>query len=99
MITCSEYLDEDMRSILLRRLEALQSELHKMMSSLDRFWGFLGDAGVALGKFGEDARPLFERVRELLEAVWRTQARAEELPTDSPLPEITDIGSAGETER
>jgi hypothetical protein len=40
MITCSEYLDEDMRSRLLHRLEALQSELHKRMSAWIAFGGF-----------------------------------------------------------
>ena len=69
-------------------LEKLQSELHKKMSNLDRFWGFWGEAGVMLGKFGEDAKPIFDRIREIVEIAWRTQSAAEELRTGLPLPMI-----------
>jgi hypothetical protein len=88
LISKSKYMDDEFRSRLLKRLEKLQAEFHKRMSTLDRFWGLVGDAGVAVGKFGDDAKPFFDRARELLETVWRTQARAEELPTNSPLPEL-----------
>ena len=79
-------LDPDHKRRLLKRLEYLQSELHKRVSDLDRFWGMIGDAGVILGKLGNDAKPIVDRVREISEIVWRTQARAEELPSDSPSP-------------
>jgi hypothetical protein len=71
---------------LLGRLEKLQVEMHKRVGDLDKFWGLVGDAGVALGKFGTDAEPIFDRVREITGIVWRTQARAEELPSDAPQP-------------
>ena len=61
----------------------MQQELHKCMSDLDRFWGLVGDAGVVLGKFGTDAKALVDRIREIAGIVWRTQAFAEELPTDT----------------
>jgi hypothetical protein len=88
LISKSKYMDDEFRLRLLKRLEKLQAEFHKRISDLDRFWGLLGDADVAVGKFGNDAKPFFDRVRELLETVWRTQARSEELPTNSPLPEV-----------
>ena len=73
---------------LTKRLERLQSELHKRVSDLDRFWGLVGDAGVVLGKLGKDARPIVERTRELAEIVWKTQVRSEELPSDLENPMI-----------
>ncbi|MGS2717940.1 hypothetical protein ACVBE9_07200 [Eionea flava] len=81
-------LDNAHKQRLLRRLENLQSELHKRVSDLDRFWGLVGDAGVVLGKLGKDAKPIVDRVREIAEIAWKTQARAEELPSDSPNPMI-----------
>lgn len=84
-----DFEDEHKRR-LLSRLEKLQSELHKKMSDLDKFWGLIGDAGVAVGKFGNDVKPIVERIKEITEIVWRTQARAEELPSDSPLPKLED---------
>ena len=76
-------LEEEHRQRLLKRLERLQGELHKKVSDLDRFWGLVGDAGVVLGKLGEGAKPIVDRIREISEIVWRTQARREELSSDS----------------
>jgi hypothetical protein len=80
--------EDEHKRLLLSRLEKLQSELHKKMSDLDKFWGLIGDAGVAVGKFGNDVKPIVDRIKEITEIVWRTQARAEELPSDSPCPSL-----------
>ena len=87
----SEYkgFEENHRQRLLRRLEKLQSELHKRVSDLDRFWGLVGDAGVVLGKFGDDAKPFVDIVREIADIIWRTQSRAEELPSGTKPPLLT----------
>ncbi|MCX7016950.1 MAG: hypothetical protein NTW86_31055 [Candidatus Sumerlaeota bacterium] len=85
-ISSSELFDAKHKARVLAKLEALQRELHKKMSSLDSFWGLIGDAGVVLGKFGKDAKPLVDRMGEIAHIVWRTQARAEELPSASPFP-------------
>lgn len=81
-------LESDHKQRLLRRLEKLQSELHKKMSDLDRFWGLVGDAGVVLGKLGNDAKPIVDRIREIADIVWQTQSRAEELPSGTQLPSL-----------
>ena len=89
--------EEKHKQRVLSRLEKLQTELHKKVSDLDRLWGLVGDAGVAIGKFGEDSKPIVDRIREITEIVWRTQARAEELPSGSPLPELEDkTGTTGD---
>ncbi|MDP2127397.1 MAG: hypothetical protein Q8K97_08455 [Pseudohongiella sp.] len=82
----STLFKEDHRRRLLKRLETLQSEIHKKMSDIDRIWGLVGDAGIAIGKFGEDAKPFVERIKELSQIAWKTQARAEELPSSSVNP-------------
>lgn len=87
-ITNFKDLDDKHRARLLSRLEKLQSELHKRVSDLDRFWGLIGDAGVVLGKFGTDAKPLVDRIVEISKIAWNTQARAEELPSDVSNPLI-----------
>jgi len=86
LITESQLFDAKHRDRILKKFEALQLELHKKVSSLDRFWGVIGDAGVVLGKFGKDAKPLVDRMREIAQIIWRTQARAEELPSGTPFP-------------
>ena len=67
-------------------MEKIQSELHKKVSDLDRFWGLIGDAGVVIGKFGNDAKPIVDRIKEIADIVWRTQSRSEELPSGTTTP-------------
>ena len=79
IVTKSKSIEDSHKSRLLKKLEKLQSELHKKVSDLDIFWGLVGEAGVAIGKFGKDAQPFVERVQEIVRIVWNVQARAEEL--------------------
>jgi hypothetical protein len=65
LIRTSTLLSDEHRRRLLRRLEAMHGELHKKTSDIDRFWGFIGEAGIAMRKFGEDLGPISERVLEL----------------------------------
>lgn len=85
-ISGNDLLEADHKQRLLNRLETLQSEIHKRVSDLDKFWGMVGDAGVVLGKLGTDAKPIVDRIKEIAEIVWKTQARTEELPSDSHNP-------------
>ncbi|MBI9073711.1 MAG: hypothetical protein JEY94_19095 [Melioribacteraceae bacterium] len=85
-ISGSEFFTAEHKQRLLKRLEKIQSELHKKVSDMDRFWGLIGDAGVAIGKFGKDAKPIVDRVKEIADIVWRTQSKAEELPSGSNIP-------------
>jgi hypothetical protein len=89
LITASELFDAKHKARILQKLEGLQAELHKRMSSLDKLWGLIGEAGIALGKFGKDAKPFVDRIKEIAQITWRTQARAEELPSGTPLPLLT----------
>ena len=92
VISESELFENEHKQRLMSRLERLQSEMHKKMADLDRFWGLVGDAGVAMAKLGENAKPIVDRIREISNIVWRTQSRAEELPSDTPM----DMISKGE---
>lgn len=67
------------RQRLLKRLERLQQEMHKKVSDLDRFWGLIGDAGVMLGKFGRDAKPLVDTIKDLTDCIWKAQTRSEQI--------------------
>jgi hypothetical protein len=89
IISKSELFTADHKQRILNRLEKLQSELHKKVSDLDKFWGLIGDAGIAIGKFGHDAKPIVDRIKEIANIVWRTQARTEELPSGSTIPFLT----------
>jgi len=77
LLTKSKDFEEDHRTRLLKKLEALQSELHKKMSNFDKFWGFFIDSGIALNKFWENAEPFRNDVKELARIVCHAQAKAE----------------------
>ena len=98
LIGATENFEKEHRQRLLRRLERLQTEIHKKVSDLDRFWGLIGDAGVVVGKLGNDAKPIVDRIREIADIVWRTQSRAEELPSGTKLPQLENKPSSGADE-
>jgi hypothetical protein len=90
LIGGSEQIDQNHKQRLLKRLERLQQELHKKISDLDRFWGLIGDASVVLKKLGEDATPLVEHVKSIMEIIWRAQTKAHSLPEGTKFPLISD---------
>jgi|GEM_PF-2791902 len=77
-------LDSKHQERLLKRLEALQKELHKETADLDRFWGFVVDTSATLKVVGENAKPMVDRVQEIANIIWKIQARVHGLPEDSP---------------
>ena len=87
-VSTSTFFEPDHQARLLKRLEQLQREVHKRVSDLDRFWGLLGDAGVALGRFGENAKPFVDRISELTQIVWNTQKQTEGLPSNTSMPPL-----------
>src|SRR4051812_16838234 len=65
LIRGSTLITDEHKRRLLRRLEAMTGELRRKTNDIDRFWGFIGEAGIAMRKFGEDLAPISERVLEL----------------------------------
>ena len=89
LITAATDLEEPHKARLLRRLEQLQAELNKRMSDLDRFWGLIGDAGVAIRKFGKDTKrvaAMLAAIKTITWIVWKAQLLAHQLPPDSQHP-------------
>lgn len=86
LIIANSELDDDHKSRLLKRLEKMQSEIHKKMSDLNSFYGLLVEASVVLRKIGENAKPIVDRIKELSNISWNTHARAENLPSGTEPP-------------
>ncbi|PBP60215.1 hypothetical protein PSYCIT7_010200 [Pseudomonas syringae Cit 7] len=74
-------ISDDHRRRLLERLEAVQSELHKKMSSLDRIYCLTIEASIVAGKVGENAKPFLSAAKALFQLAWRTHAHKEGLPS------------------
>jgi hypothetical protein len=69
LVRTSALLADDQKRRLLRKLEAARGELHKKTNDIDRFWGFLGEAAIAMRKLGPDFQPVTQRMLELAELV------------------------------
>lgn len=81
-------LEDQHKRRLLKRLEKLQSEMHKKMSDLDHFYGLTVEGSVMLKKVGGNLKPIVDRITEITKITWATQSRAEDLPSGSEPPLI-----------
>ena len=84
----SNLIADDQKSRLLRKLEAMQRELRRKTSDIDRFWGFLGEAAIAMRRFGQDLQTVSARVLELAGLVIGVIFRKEGI---SALPELSRV--------
>lgn len=87
-INRADRLSAGHRERLLKRLQATESELHKRTSEIDRFYGFVGEAGIVARKYGADAKSITDRVNELAEVVLRLIVRTEKIKA---LPALTNL--------
>ncbi len=74
IVNKSNSISDEHKLRLLKKLERLQIEFHKKESDFDRFWGFVGEIGPVIGRFGNDVKPFVDRLRELVDIITRTQA-------------------------
>jgi hypothetical protein len=81
-----EGLSREFRERLGKKLDRTRRELQKSVPDFDSIWGLLPEAGVLHEKLGEQATPLLERLFEAFTIAWATQARSEELPSNTELP-------------
>ena len=73
----SSKLNPRKKNALFSRLSELELEVDKRNTRTDRFFGVFSEMGFALGDFGEKAKPMFDRMREILEIVYNNRAKNE----------------------
>lgn len=80
-ITKSTIFSDEHKARLLAKLEKLQAELHKKMNTLDSILGGFVSVAKTLHIFGEESKPMFDRVNETLGAISKVQDRGDNLPS------------------
>lgn len=80
LMAASEDIADAHKKRLLRRLEKLQSELHKTSSDLDRYFGVLVDIATTLGTCGGKIKPMVDRVCELMDVGAKVMYAAQGVP-------------------
>jgi len=81
LISKNKIIKQKHKQRLLSKLENVQKEFHKTMTTLDLSLGAIIETGVALGRFGEDVKPLTDRIGELAGIILSSQKRAYGLPS------------------
>ncbi len=88
-ITSSAELKEDHRQRLLKRLEKVQSELHKKLSTLDGLYCLAIEASIVAGTIGKNAEPIARAAKAIAGITWRTHSHTEGLPSGATSPLLT----------
>lgn len=88
LLRAGTLIADDQKNRLLRKLEAMHRELHRKTTDIDHFWGFLGEAAVAMRKFGQDLKPVSDRVLELAGLITTVIFRKEGI---TALPELEQV--------
>lgn len=99
LIATNDELEDQHKRRLLKRLEKLQSEMHKKMSDLDHFYGLTVECSVMLKKVGGNLKPIVDRISEITKITWATQSRAEDLPSGSEPPLLGNDDEQARLER
>ena len=84
LISKTKELDKKHQQRLLIKLEEVQKEFHKKMTTLAKVLEAIIEIGVNLGRFGKDIKPLTDRIGELAGIILSAQKRAYELPSSLP---------------
>ena len=65
IVSTSVQFDKPHRVRLLKRISAIEQEVHKEKGLFDVILGGISDVGETAGQFGEDVKPLVERMAEI----------------------------------
>lgn len=80
-------IDDKHRARLLERLEALQSELHRKMTSFESVWGYCIEASYAVARIGDAAKEIRKTIKEIVTIISIAASCAYGLPS-STLPPL-----------
>lgn len=90
LIAESDELSDNHKERLLKRLEDVQQELHKKLSSLDKLYCLAIEVSVVAGTIGKNAEPFVKIAKSILGISWRTHAHTEGLPSGATPPQLGD---------
>ena len=76
----AQCFDQPWKLRLLKRVSAIEFEVHRSKGRLDVVLGGLGDVGEALGKFGNDVKPILDRMAEIAKITRRKSSEYDQLP-------------------
>lgn len=97
-INASDVFDPPHKVRLLSRLSSIEKEILKPLGRLDVILGGMSDVGDALRKFGDDAKPIVDRMLEIKRIVRRESEEYENLPDPDIYPKLPAPDSTEDVE-
>ena len=79
-ILAATKFDQARKLRLLKRVAAIEFEVHRPKGRFDVVLGGLNDVGEALGKFGNDVKPIFDRMTEIAKIARGKSSEYDQLP-------------------
>jgi hypothetical protein len=94
-VVSSDVFDYAHKTRLIKRITAIETEVHQSKGRFDVILGGLIDAGEALGKFGNDVKPLVDQMKEIAKIIRGKTDEYDALPAPEetkklPPPDATD---------
>jgi hypothetical protein len=87
-------IDDKHRTRLLERLEALQAQLHRKMTSFEVVWGYCMEASYAIARVGESTKEIRETIVKIAKIIAIASAVTHGLPSATPPPlQLPDISN------
>ncbi|WP_288994957.1 hypothetical protein [uncultured Gemmobacter sp.] len=80
IVWATSAFDAPHRNRLLKRISAIETEVHKKHGLFDVVLGGVSDFGETLGKFGKDIKPLTDRVAEIAKIARKNTEEYSSLP-------------------
>jgi len=75
----------NLKSRLINLLGILKRELKPKMPNFDKFWALVGYTGLLYGLYEEKVMKIIDKIKDVLNFIWKIQATAEGLPSTNPV--------------
>ncbi|MCX7908753.1 MAG: 3-hydroxyacyl-CoA dehydrogenase NAD-binding domain-containing protein [Ignavibacteria bacterium] len=74
-----------LKSRLINLLGILKRDLKPTMQNFDKFWALVGYTGILYGLYEDKVMKILDKIKDVLNFVWKIQAKAEGLPSTNPV--------------
>lgn len=78
-------IKRNLKSRIINLLGTLKKELKPKMQNFDKFWALVGYTGLLYGLYEEKVIKILDRIKDVLNYIWKIQAKAEGLPSTNPV--------------
>ncbi len=78
-------IKRSLKTRIINLLGILKRDLKPTMPNFDKFWALVGYTGLLYGLYEEKVMKIIDKIKDVLNFIWKIQATAEGLPTTNPV--------------